>query len=143
MDSILVTGGSGFIGSHTCILLLKKGYDIFILDSFINSSEKSIKKILLTLECENLYFNEKIHLIKGDIKNKDDIEKVFQLSINIKKKIIAVIHFAGLKSVFDSTLEPLNYWENNLYGTINLLIIMKKYKCKNILFSIKAAISKT
>ena len=143
MESILVTGGAGFIGSHTCILLLKKGYDVFILDSFFNSSEKSIKKILLTLEHENIDINNKTHLIKGDIKNKDDIEKVFQLSLNIKKKIIAVIHFAGLKSVFDSTLEPLNYWENNLYGTINLLIIMKKYECKNIVFSSSASIYKT
>ena len=143
MNSILVTGGAGFIGSHTCILLLKKGYSVFILDSFINSSEKSIKKILLTLESENIDIYKKIYLIKGDIKIKDDIKKVFQLSLNIKKKIIAVIHFAGLKSVFDSILEPLNYWENNLYGTINLLAIMKKYKCKTIVFSSSAAIYKT
>ena len=143
MNSILVTGGAGFIGSHTCILLLKKGYSVFILDSFINSSEKSIKKILLTLESENIDIYKKIYLIKGDIKIKDDIKKVFQLSLNIKKKIIAVIHFAGLKSVFDSILEPLNYWENNLYGTINILAIMKKYKCKTIVFSSSAAIYKT
>jgi len=143
MESILVTGGAGFIGSHTCFLLLKKGYDVFILDSFINSSKKSIRKILLTLEFENIYCHEKIHLIKGDIKNKDDIEKVFALSLKLKKKIIAVMHFAGLKSVLESTFEPLNYWENNLYGTINLLIIMKKFKCKNIVFSSSAAIYKT
>ena len=86
MESIVVTGGAGFIGSHTCLLLLKKGYDVFILDSFINSSEKAIKKITLTLEHENKYFHEKIHLIKGDIKNKDDIDKVFQLSFKLKKK---------------------------------------------------------
>mgnify|MGYP001416018692 CR=1 FL=1 len=86
MESILVTGGAGFIGSHTCFLLLKKGYDVFILDSFINSSKKSIKKILLTLECENIDCQDKIHLIKGDIKNKDDIDKVFQLSFKLKKK---------------------------------------------------------
>ena len=143
MKSIFVTGGLGFIGSHTCLLLLKRGYDIFILDSFINSSEKIIEKILLTLERETLYLNEKIHLIKGDIKNKDDIEKVFKLSSKLKKRILAVIHFAGLKSVFDSTLKPLTYWENNVFGTINLLKTMKQYKCKNIVFSSSAAVYKT
>ena len=143
MKSILVTGGAGFIGSHTCLLLLKKGYDIFILDSFVNSSEKLIEKLSSTLEGENFNINEKINLIKGDIKNKDDIEKVFQLSFKIRKKIIAVIHFAGLKSVSDSILKPLSYWENNVYGTINLLNIMKKYKCKNIVFSSSAAVYQT
>tara|TARA_B100000212_G_scaffold89261_1_gene65458 strand:+ start:35314 stop:36372 length:1059 start_codon:yes stop_codon:yes gene_type:complete len=143
MESILVTGGAGFIGSHTCLLLLKKGYDIFILDSFINSSEKLIEKLSLSLVGENIDINEKLNLIKGDIKNKDDIEKVFQLSFKLQKNIIAVIHFAGLKSVFDSILKPLTYWENNVYGTINLLKIMKKYKCKNIVFSSSAAVYQT
>ncbi len=143
MKSILLTGGAGFIGSHTCLLLLKKGYYVFILDSFINSSEKLIEKLSLTLKGENLDIDKKINLIKGDIKNKDDIEKVFKLSFKLNKKIEGVIHFAGLKSVFDSILKPLTYWENNVYGTINLLKIMKKYKCKNIVFSSSAAIYQT
>ncbi len=143
MKSILVTGGAGFIGSHTCLLLLKKGYSVFILDSFINSSEKAIEKIVLTLKGESSNIQDKIHSIKGDINNKNDIEKVFQLSESLKKTIFAVIHFAGLKSVIDSTLEPLNYWQNNVCGTINLLLVMKKYNCKNIVFSSSAAVYKT
>ncbi len=143
MQSILVTGGAGFIGSHTCLLLLKQGYEIFIVDSFINSSEKSIEKILLTLQSENLDLREKLHLIKGDLKDIKDIEKVFQLSLKLEKMILAVIHFAGLKSVVESTLEPLLYWENNVSGTINLLKVMKKYNCKNIVFSSSATVYRT
>ena len=142
MKSVLVTGGAGFIGSHTCLLLLKKGYDVFIIDSFINSSEASIKAILLTLEAQNLDIREKLHLIKGDLKYKKDIEKVFQLSLKLKRKIFAVIHFAGLKSVSESINEPLEYWENNVIGTINLLRIMEKNNCKTIVFSSSAAVYK-
>ena len=82
----------------------------------------------------------KKYLFIGDIKNEDDIEKVVQLSLKIKKRIMVVSHFACLKSVFDLTLEPLNYLKKNLYLTIILLIIMKKYKCKNIKFSSSDAI---
>ncbi len=143
MQSILVTGGAGFIGSHTCLLLLKQGYEVFIFDSFINSSEKSTEKILLTLQAENLELREKLHLIKGDLKDAKDIEKVFQLCLKLKRMILAVIHFAGLKSVHESTLEPLSYWENNVSGTINLLKVMKKYNCKNIVFSSSATVYRT
>ena len=142
MKSILLTGGAGFIGSHTCLLLLKKGYYVFILDSFINSSEKLIEKLSLTLKGENLDIDKKINLIKGDIKNKDDIEKVFKLSFKLNKKIEGVIHFAGLKSVSDSILNPISYWENNVLGTINLLKIMEKYNCRNIVFSSSATVYK-
>ena len=116
MKSILVTGGSGFIGSHTTLVLLEKGYNIFVLDSFINSSQKSIEKVCLILKNLNIDARSKIHLIKGDIKNTSDIEKVFQISHKLNKRIEAVIHFAGLKSVYDSILEPISYWENNVLG---------------------------
>ncbi len=142
MKSILVTGGSGFIGSHTTLVLLEKGYNIFVLDSFINSSQKSIEKVCLILKNLNIDARSKIHLIKGDIKNTSDIEKVFQISHKIKKRIEAVIHFAGLKSVYDSILEPISYWENNVLGTINLCRIMEKYNCKNLVFSSSATVYK-
>ncbi len=143
MKSILVTGGTGFIGSHTCLVLLEKGYNIFILDSFINSSSQSIEKIILILNKINKDINRKIHLIKGDIKNQSDIENVFHISNKLNKKIEAVIHFAGLKSVSDSVLNPITYWENNVSGTINLCKVMEKYKCKNILFSSSATVYKS
>ncbi len=142
MSSILVTGGAGFIGSHTCFLLLKKGHTIFILDSFVNSSNKVIEKILLILKEEEIDCRGRIHLIEGDLKNKSDIEKVFQISIKSNNPIEGVIHFAGLKSVLDSILEPLNYWKNNVLGTLNLLEIMESYNCQTIVFSSSATVYK-
>lgn len=142
MKAILVTGGAGFIGSHTCLLLLEQGYNIFIIDSFINSSPKSIKKVSSILKKQDIDIKRKIHLIKGDIKNQNDIENVFQMSEKVNKKIEAVIHFAGLKSVSDSILEPISYWENNVTGTLNLCKMMEKYDCQNLVFSSSATVYK-
>ena len=142
MKSILVTGGAGFIGSHTCLLLLEKGYVIFIMDSFVNSSNESIKKISEILKQQDINIEGRIYLIKGDLTKKCDIEKVFEMSFNLKKNIEAVVHFAGLKSISKSINEPLKYWENNVIGTINLLKIMEKYNCKTIVFSSSATVYK-
>tara|TARA_B100000242_G_scaffold289766_1_gene260077 strand:+ start:1647 stop:2705 length:1059 start_codon:yes stop_codon:yes gene_type:complete len=143
MKSIFVTGGAGFIGSHTCLLLLEKGYVVFILDSFVNSYERSLERISYILKNKGINTNEKIYLIKGDIKNLSDIEKVFQMGIELNKEIESVIHFAGLKSVFESVIDPLIYWDNNVRGTINLLKIMKKFNCRNIVFSSSATVYKS
>ena len=140
MKSILVTGGTGFIGSHTCLLLLEKGYEIFIIDSFFNSSAKSIEKVALILKNKGVDVYGKIHLVKGDIKNLEDIEKVFETSLKLNKLIEAVIHFAGLKSVSESIIKPISYWENNVVGTLNLLKTMEKFDCKNIVFSSSASV---
>ena len=142
MQSILITGGAGFIGSHTCLLLLQKGYVIFIIDSFVNSSEKSVERISTILKKKDIFTEGKLYLIKGDLKKTSDIEKVFEMSFKFKKPIRAVIHFAGLKSVYDSIKDPINYWENNVNGTINLLKVMEKYSCKNIVFSSSATVYK-
>ena len=143
MKSILVTGGAGFIGSHTCLLLLQKGYEIFVIDSFINSYPKSLEKVLINLEKSNVYRVDKLHLFEGDLRIENDIEKVFQKSLEIKKPIENVIHFAGLKSISDSNQLPLQYWESNVVGTIKLLKIMEKYNCKNIVFSSSASVYKS
>ena len=87
MKSLFITGGAGFIGSHTSLSLLEKGYVIFILDSFVNSSKKSIAKVLQILNEKGIDTEGKIYLISGDLKFSDDIEKVFQMSINIGKRI--------------------------------------------------------
>ena len=142
MNSILVTGGAGFIGSHTCLLLLEKGHTLFILDSFINSDAKSIKRIQKILEGRGIDLEEKIFLIKGDLKNLNDIQRVFEMSNKLNKNIDSVIHFAGLKSVSESISNPISYWENNLIGTINLIKIMEKFNCKNIVFSSSATVYK-
>ncbi len=142
MKSILVTGGAGFIGSHTCLLLIERGYDIFVLDSYINSSRESLDKVLLILRDKGINTENKLHLFEGDIKNPHDIERVFINSSKLNKVIESVIHFAGLKSVSESVLNPLNYWQNNVTGTINLLKIMDKYNCRNIVFSSSATVYK-
>ena len=143
MKSILVTGGAGFIGSHTSLLLLEKGFVVFVLDSLVNSSEKSIEKVSLILQKKGLSTDGKIFLIKGNIKYQEDIERAFQISIKLNKKIKSVIHFAGLKSVFDSVNNPIEYWDNNVNGTINLLKVMEKYNCTNFVFSSSATVYKT
>ena len=142
MKNILVTGGAGVIGTHTCLLLLEKGYNVFTTDSYINSSENSLKKVLEILEKQKQSLKKKLYIIEADLKIKSDIDKAFQSSIKVNKSIDAVIHFAGLKSVSESINEPLKYWENNVIGTINLLKIMEKYHCKTIIFSSSATVYK-
>ena len=143
MKRILVTGAAGFIGSHTCLLLLQNGFEIFAIDSFINSSTKSLKNMLKILSEMGVDAESKIHIFKVDLKNQRKVEAIFEFASNQKKSIEAVIHFAGLKSVKDSIVEPILYWENNVNCTIKLLSIMKKYSCKNIVFSSSATVYKT
>ena len=125
---ILVTGGAGYIGSHTCILLIEAGYDVIVFDNFSNASKESIKRV------EKIVAKE-IILIEGDIRNRNDLDKVFNAY-----KIDAVIHFAGLKAVGESVAEPLKYYDNNIYGTIVLCEVMTEHNCKSIVFSSSATV---
>lgn len=125
---ILVTGGAGYIGSHTCVLLIEAGYDIVIFDNFSNSSEQSVKQV-------GKIVNKTVPFVEGDIRCVDDLEVVFS-SYNIS----AVIHFAGLKAVGESVSEPLSYYDNNINGTLVLCKVMKKYNCKKIVFSSSATV---
>tara|TARA_B100000212_G_scaffold338061_1_gene313974 strand:+ start:58 stop:1104 length:1047 start_codon:yes stop_codon:yes gene_type:complete len=138
MKTILVTGGCGFIGSHTCYLLLKKRYKIIILDSNINSSEKVIGKLESLLNYKNIL--NKFIFIKGDLCDGNLIEKIFKEAKEDNEPISSVIHFAGLKSVRESILNPLMYWDNNLGGSINLFKFMEKYECRTIIFSSSASV---
>ncbi len=140
MKSILVTGGCGFIGSHTCLALLKENYNLIVIDSNINSSNESLKKVIKIGILEGENYNEKLTLIKGDIRNRNLISNIFLSSITKKIPIEAVIHFAGLKSVEKSIKEPLLYWENNVMGTLILLQEMEKYNCQKIVFSSSASV---
>ena len=139
MSKILVTGGAGFIGSHTCLSLLENNYDVVVIDSFINSSEISINRVEDLYNSRKLKKN-KIELFEGDVRCKDDLENIFQKSNSEEKPIKAVIHFAGLKSVSESLRSPLMYWDNNILGTINLLNVMQKNRCFNLVFSSSATI---
>ena len=106
METILVTGGSGFIGSHTVLELLEKGYGVVVMDNLSNSSEESLRRV------EKLT-GKKVKFYETDIRDREGTEKIFQ-----ENKIDAVIHFAGLKAVGENCKIPLKYYENNIGGTV-------------------------
>lgn len=126
--AILVTGGTGFIGSHTCISLTEAGYDIVIVDNYYNSSPKSLARI-------NELCGKELKFYECDIRDKAGMQRVFQ-----ENKIDAVIHFAGLKAVGESCHKPLEYYDNNIGGTLALCEVMRDNGCKNIVFSSSATV---
>ena len=135
---VLLTGGSGFIGSHIALLMLEKGHDVIIYDSFVNSSPNVIKAIKKYLDNKHLSYDLKT--INGDIRDKNLLDKIFKDSIKEFNPIQIVIHLAGLKSVSDSLTDPLHYWDVNVGGTQNLLATMKENNCYSIVFSSSATI---
>ena len=135
---VLLTGGSGFIGSHIALLLLEKGYDVLILDSFANSSLNVVKAIQNYLKSKNIDY--RLKTINGDIRNKILLDRIFKDACIDCNPIKAVIHLAGLKSVSESLHYPLHYWDVNVCGTQNLLSIMQEYDCYSIVFSSSATI---
>ena len=142
MKSILVTGGAGFIGSHTCLSLLKKGYMVYVLDSYINSSPVSLQRISMILEKENVKIDDKLTILKGDLRKESDIKKIFDIALKKNKPIEAVVHFAGLKAVGESSKKAIKYWDFNVLGTISLLKVMEEYDCWTIVFSSSATVYK-
>ena len=140
MNAVLVTGGTGFIGSHTVLLLLRLGYFVYILDSNVNSSDFVINNINKILKSESNNFINNLKFFKSDLRNESNIEEIFNYANKNKTPINSVIHFAGLKAVGESNKNPLAYWENNVSGTINLLKIMKKHNCRDLVFSSSATI---
>ena len=139
MSRVLVTGGGGFIGSHVCVSLLEKNFEIVVIDSFINSNQKSLSKVYEICKSENKEVLP-IKILRCDIREKEELDNLFKRSAKEGNPIEAVFHFAGLKSVRESILNPLDYWEVNVGGTINLLRIMDKYDCRNMIFSSSATI---
>ncbi len=128
MSKILVTGGAGFIGSHTCVELLNAGYEVVILDNFSNSKPEALNRIK-TITGKDFKFYE------ADLLDLPAVEKVFE-----ENKIDAVIHFAGLKAVGESVQMPVEYYHNNITGTLLLIQAMRKYNCKKIVFSSSATV---
>ena len=126
--SILVTGGAGYIGSHTVVELLERGEDLVIVDNFINSKPEALDKIK-KITGKDFKFYE------VDILDEENLEKVFK-----ENNIESVIHFAGLKAVGESVAKPIEYYHNNITGTLVLLKLMKKYNCKRIVFSSSATV---
>ncbi len=127
-NKILVTGGAGYIGTHTCIALHQAGYDIVIYDNLSNSSRESVNRVSNIIDAP-------IDFIEGDIRDAKLLREVFEAH-----QFFGVIHFAGLKAVGESVAKPLVYYNNNVSGTINLLEVMAEYKVKNLVFSSSATV---
>jgi UDP-glucose 4-epimerase len=128
MKTVLVTGGAGYIGSHTCVALLNAGFEVVVLDNFCNSKAISLQRV-------EKITGKKITLIEGDVRDKDCLEALFS-----RCQIDAVIHFAGLKAVADSVNNPLEYYDNNVTGSIVLLEVMSAHAIKNMVFSSSATV---
>ncbi|MGP5514406.1 UDP-glucose 4-epimerase GalE [Psychrobacter alimentarius] len=127
-NKILVTGGSGYIGSHTCIALHQAGYEIVVYDNLSNSSREAINRV-------SHLIGKPIEFIKGDIRDAKALRQVFDAH-----QFFGVIHFAGLKAVGESVAKPLLYYNNNVSGTITLLEVMAEYDVKNLVFSSSATV---
>lgn len=125
---ILVTGGAGYIGSHTCVNLLENNYEVVIVDNLYNSNEKVVDRITQITGTKPAFYNV-------DLLDKEALDSVFE-----KEKIDAVIHFAGLKAVGESVEKPIEYYHNNLTGTLHLVDCMRNHDVKNIIFSSSATV---
>ncbi|MPM01122.1 UDP-glucose 4-epimerase [bioreactor metagenome] len=125
---ILITGGTGYIGSHTAVELLTAGYEVVIVDNLTNSKREVIDRIRQITSKNVLFFED-------DLLNAEKLEEIFTAHT-----FVGVIHFAGLKAVGESTRMPLQYYHNNLTGTLNLLRLMDKYHVKKMIFSSSATV---
>lgn len=126
--SILITGGAGFIGSHTCVEMLNSGYDVVVVDNLDNSSSESLDRV-------EKITGKKVKFYKEDVRNREALRKIFT-----ENSIEAVIHFAGLKAVGESVREPIMYYDNNLINTLVLLETMNEFGVKKIVFSSSATV---
>lgn len=126
--AILVTGGAGYIGSHTVVELQQAGYEVVVLDNLCNSSRKALERV-------ELITGKKVPFYQADILDREALEEIFT-----KEKIDSCIHFAGLKAVGESVARPWEYYENNIAGTLTLVDVMRRHGCKNIIFSSSATV---
>ena len=124
-NRLLITGGAGFIGSHTCVVLLEQGYELVVLDSFDNSSPVALERV------KELSGSDALLLHRGDVRDPAAVNHVFQ----VLGPIDGVIHFAGLKAVGESVADPLRYWDVNLSGSRVLAAAMEQHNCRTLVFS--------
>ena len=125
---VLVTGGAGYIGSHTCVELLKAGHEVFVIDNLSNGHEVALERVRGITNCELQFMN-------ADIRDTNALHKIFKTF-----KPEAIIHFAGLKAVGESVVDPLMYYDVNVSGSVSLLMSMSKAGCNNIVFSSSATV---
>ncbi|MBW0166552.1 MAG: UDP-glucose 4-epimerase GalE [Vulcanococcus sp.] len=145
MARLLITGGAGFIGSHTCLVLLEAGHELVVLDNYANSSPEALRRVA---ELAGPGAANHLHVIEGDIRQPGDLERAFTAGRAITASaqsanaagIDAVIHFAGLKAVGESVAEPLRYWDVNVTGSRQLLAAMAANGCRTLVFSSSATL---
>jgi UDP-glucose 4-epimerase len=130
--NILVVGGTGYIGSHTVLVLLEAGYNITVVDNLVNSCEESLTRVRELTSCDPT----RVNFFNVDICNEQEFEKVFQASGTFS----ACIHFASLKAVGESVQNPIMYYKNNIGGTLNLVNLLDKYGCHSLVFSSSATV---
>ncbi|MGN0874463.1 MAG: UDP-glucose 4-epimerase GalE [Akkermansia sp.] len=126
--TILLTGGAGYIGSHTIIELDKAGHDVLVVDNLVNSNPEALRRVAKII-------GKEVPFVKADVRDRAAMEAIFS-----ENKIDAVIHFAGLKAVGESVAKPLEYYENNMNATFVLLEVMRSHGCKNLIFSSSATV---
>ncbi|HGY5555553.1 MAG TPA: UDP-glucose 4-epimerase GalE [Prochlorococcus sp.] len=134
MAQLLISGGAGFIGSHTCLVLLEAGHHLMVIDNYHNSSAEALRRVanLAGPDAAN-----RLNIVEGDIRNSDDLDRAFS---NNNQDIEAVVHFAGLKAVGESVQQPLLYWDVNVVGSCCLLQAMQRHDCRTIVFSSSATL---
>ena len=125
---VLVTGGAGYIGSHTCVELLERGHDVVVIDNLVNSSAKAIERV------EEIT-GKKVAFYQEDVRNRAALDRIFEAH-----DISCAIHFAGLKAVGESVVMPLEYYDNNLFSTVRLCEAMRDHGVKDIVFSSSATV---
>ena len=127
MAQLLITGGAGFIGSHTCLVLLEAGHRLVVLDDFSNSSPEALRRVS---DLAGHAAGRNLQVVRGDIRSRTDLDRAFAAG-----PIEGVVHFAGLKAVAESVADPLRYWDVNLGGSRSLLAAMQAHDCRTIVFS--------
>ena len=142
MPTVLATGGLGFIGSHTCSVLLEDGMNVLAVDSLINSDVITFEKVRSISGISADKKKGKFTFKKGDVRDVNFLRGIFNEYILLGEPINSVIHFAGLKAVGESVEDPLKYWDLNLNSTLSLLKVMSEFNCKNLIFSSSATVYK-
>ena len=132
MSRLLITGGAGFIGSHTCLVLLEAGHELVVLDNYANSSPEALRRVS---ELAGPAADQQLEVVEGDIRNPADLNSAFK-----RGRFAGVIHFAGLKAVGESVAHPLRYWDVNVSGSRRLLEAMASHDCRTLVFSSSATL---
>ena len=142
MAQLLITGGAGFIGSHTCLVLLQEGHNLTVLDDFSNSSPIALERVAMLAGVATTRDGETgcLNVRQGDVRDQACLQKLFKQANSTGEPIEAVIHFAGLKAVGESVREPLRYWDMNVNGSRSLLAAMNANNCRTLVFSSSATL---